>query len=94
MNLTAAIALGLLVGHQQVPCGPRSEILKVITEKYKEAVVVRGLLALAPAEALEVWINQETGSLTITKTNTSGTTCVLATGTAGVLYQPPVGEGT
>jgi len=62
----------------QSNCAPRDVVTKQLTQKFGEVSQGGGLQS--QARIYELWSSQVTGSWSILVTNTSGMTCVLATG--------------
>ncbi|MEZ0170890.1 hypothetical protein [Microvirga sp. TS319] len=82
--LAALSALGcsLLVGPSafaqvQASCGPRSEIVKLLSDQYKENPVGIGLAQ--PGQVLEVFASQA-GTWTMVMTMPDGKACLIAAG--------------
>ena len=91
-----AVMIGILyfsgMAHAQSRCGPRSEIIKVLSDKYKE--FLHGTGTINDQVMMEIFISH-TGTWTIIITDTNGTTCILAAGDAwDDLPNPPGGQGT
>lgn len=81
--LSAIAAIGLLgcapaMAQNQPTCGPRSDITQALKEKYGEQAEWAGLQD--QNGAFELWINAETDTWTITRTQPDGRTCVMAVG--------------
>lgn len=76
MALTAPITSALA----QAACAPRNDIVKLLTEQYKEVPQVGGLNQ--GGDLFEFWASSRTGTWTITISNAQGMTCLVAAGNA------------
>lgn len=74
------------VAHAQLACGPRSNVLTTLEEKYDEARVGMGLAG--PTMIIEIWTSEETGTWTITRTTPNGITCIMAVGNNWINITP------
>ncbi len=61
----------------QVPCGERGEIVKMLTEKYREQP--RAIAIASQTNLLEVY-SSTSGSWTILVTKPRGSSCIIAAG--------------
>jgi len=84
--LTLSLGVGALIlatTHafaQQNNCGERDRVVERLANTYGES---RQSIGLAPNNSVvEVFASSETGTWTITVTNTSGKTCLVASGQA------------
>jgi hypothetical protein len=59
-------------------CGPRAEVLNVLSNTYGETR--RGMGLSGPAGVVELFASRETGSWTMTVSLPDGRTCLLASG--------------
>jgi hypothetical protein len=75
------VALALPASAQQTRnCGDRARVVERLNSAYGES---RQSIGLAPNNSVvEVFASPETGTWTITATNTSGITCLVASGQA------------
>lgn len=82
---TAAVLFGAaatappLHAQAQIPCGPRTALVEVLTEIRGEQRVAGGLQN--SQRMIEIWASAETGSFSILLTFASGSSCLLGTGT-------------
>ncbi|MEM9049773.1 MAG: hypothetical protein AAGC92_13760 [Pseudomonadota bacterium] len=63
---------------QQRNCGPRADIVKVLSQKYQEQHQASGLQSAAAM--VEIWASEGSGSWTILVTHANGTSCIVASG--------------
>lgn len=70
--------MGQMASAQQ-NCAPRDAVVERLNDSFGEAVQSRGLAANGQA-IVETWANTESGSWTVTVTNTQGVTCLVASG--------------
>lgn len=80
--LTILVALFILMCQSvsaQPQCEPRDKVVERLNDIYGEAVQSRGL-AKNGKVLVETWANTESGSWTVTVTNTEGETCMVAFG--------------
>ena len=77
LSLTAVPVLAQAQGQQQ--CGPRDQVVKVLTAKYQENQRALGLIN--EKAMMEVYISAR-GTWTMVVTNEAGISCVLAAGEA------------
>ncbi|NBJ12037.1 hypothetical protein [Microvirga arsenatis] len=78
--LSAAAALGLLApapAEAQAACGPREQLVKLLSDQYKEDPVGIGLAQ--PGQVLEVFASSN-GSWTMVMTMPDGKACMIAAG--------------
>ena len=59
------------------PCGARDDVVAQLSTTYEEARVA---MALDPRGIVEIWVNAETGSFSVTITTPEGMTCLLSAG--------------
>lgn len=92
LTATALAVLSALPAAAQQNCAPHAEVVDILTQRYSESVVFRGIVQNGTA-LLRVWGNPATGSWTLTATNGEGLTCILAEGQAGetIAYVAPAG---
>lgn len=91
MLATLFILMGQAASAQQ-NCAPRDQVAERLNDRYGEAVQSRGLAADGQA-IVETWANTESGSWTVTVTNTQGVTCLVASGQMfGNVYEEVEGE--
>ncbi len=72
------------LGHVSGPCGLRPAFLKFLADRYDEAPAARGITA-SGGHVVELVTSRDGESWTIIVTDSSGTTCGLASGKA---WQP------
>ncbi|OWU85395.1 hypothetical protein ATO6_00055 [Oceanicola sp. 22II-s10i] len=83
VTLTAAIAMAILATQsaaQGTPCAPRHNVVEGLAEKYGENR--RAIGVSANNMVVEVFASDASGTWTITVTNASGLTCLVASGEA------------
>jgi hypothetical protein len=78
MLATLFILMGQAASAQQ-NCAPRDLVAERLNDHYGEAVQSRGLTEDGQA-LVETWANTESGSWTVTVTNTQGVTCLVVSG--------------
>lgn len=81
-SLILMAVLFILIGqaaYAQPNCIHRNIVGERLTENFGETVHSRGLSPSGQA-IVETWVNQETGSWTITVTKPSGMSCLVASG--------------
>ncbi|RED14139.1 hypothetical protein [Pontivivens insulae] len=59
------------------PCGARDSVVSHLTETYGES---RQAIALDARGIIEIWVNENTGTFTVTITTVEGVTCLLSAG--------------
>ena len=80
--IIGALALGMVtasfsLASAAAPCGSHDTVAKQLTTKYKEA---RRIMGVINAKAvMEIFMSPQ-GTWTVLVTDTSGTTCIIATG--------------
>ena len=72
-----AVVFGHSSAHAQVPCGPRQDLVKLLSDQYKESPVGIGLAQ--SGQLLEVFASS-VGSWSMVMTTTDGKTCIVAAG--------------
>lgn len=79
--LSVLATLALPAAAQQAPaaCGPRAQVVALLTGEFGETR--RGLGLAGDRAAVELWASAETGSWTLTVTLGDGRTCLIARGT-------------
>jgi hypothetical protein len=78
--IALALALGplaLSVEAEAAQCGPRGMVTEALNRQYQESRQALGLLG--QAAVIELFVSAS-GTWTMTSTNTSGLTCVIAAG--------------
>lgn len=80
-----ALVLGLGAVTTAIPahaedCAARAQVVSRLTQDYSETLAAGGLQD-AEAGVIEVWASPETGTFTVMRTDASGRSCILATGT-------------
>jgi hypothetical protein len=75
VSLSAAPAFAQ---QQQQQCGPYTGMVRMLTERYGEAVQVEGLAA--SATLVQWWANTETGTWSVIYLHPNGLACFLASG--------------
>lgn len=90
LGVGATILASGMATAQQRNCAPRDAVVERLASKYGES---RQSIGLGSNNALvEVFASDETGTWTITVTNTSGMTCLVAAGQAfEALAEAPLG---
>lgn len=95
---TAAVLFGAaatappVYAQAQIPCGPRTALVDVLTETRGEQRVAGGLQN--SQRMIEIWASAETGSFSILLTFADGSSCLLGTGTHfRILPVMPQAEG-
>lgn len=84
-----ALAPPLAGAAAQPVCGDREAIVKKISKTYGEARIGGGL---QNQDAIfEIWVSANSEGWTITRTQTNGVTCVMATGTNWTEFKPVTG---
>lgn len=86
----SALALFLFSGvaEAQGRCGPRESITSVLEQKFSES---RRFIASNSREVVEIWANPDTGTWTVTGTNTRGITCIFSAGQSHQFIAPEEG---
>lgn len=79
-----AIAVFTAPAHA-APCMDRQEFADAAKDRYGEYPVFHGVM---PEAIVEVWLNEETGTWTVTLTLPNGMACVPAVGRRGALVEP------
>ena len=64
---------------QGMRCGPRADVMEVLTNKYGESR--RGMGMAGPSGVVELFASASTGSWTVTVSLPDGRTCLMASGT-------------
>ena len=84
--LTAVLMLvpASALGHASGPCGLRAAFLKILADRYDETPAARGITA-SGGHVVELVTSRDGESWTIIVTDSSGTSCGLASGKA---WQP------
>jgi hypothetical protein len=77
LTLGAIVAFGHSATAAQTSCGPRDQLVKVLSDQYKENPVGMGLAQ--PGQVLEVFASSS-GSWTMVVTKPDGTSCMIAAG--------------
>jgi len=72
------------------PCGPHSDVIERLEDKYGETVRMIGIVA--DSSILQVLASEETGTWTIIAADTSGVTCFVAAGQSFEEIVPQSGE--
>jgi hypothetical protein len=67
-------------------CASIAQVIELLTLGYGESVAASGLDERGAL--IQMWVNPETGSWTVTGTGPSGTSCVLAQGEGGNHFAP------
>jgi len=67
-------------------CASVAQVIELLTLGYGESPVAQGLDERGAL--IQMWVNPETGSWTVTGTGPSGTSCVLAQGEGGSYKAP------
>jgi hypothetical protein len=75
--LAALTAIGTSSANAQSACGPREQLVKILTDQYKEDPVGIGLSQ--PGQVLEVFASSN-GSWTMVMTMPDGKACMIAAG--------------
>ncbi len=76
---------------EQMVCGERANMVRLLSDKYGET---RRSMGLTDGQAVvEMYASDETGSWSILITDTQGTTCMLAAGTAFQADKLTIGTG-
>lgn len=78
-----AVIISILPVSAQQVCAARSEIVDMLTNKYKEQVIGRGV---AGRSVLEIWVSEK-GSFTLVTNSPNGVACLIG---AGVDWQTEV----
>lgn len=73
-----AAALAPPEAEAQATCLARDDLIKQLSERWKEAPVGRGLQSAD--QLLEVWASPESGTYTVFITRADGVSCIIATG--------------
>lgn len=86
---TAMFTCSMLVStaHAQMACGQHEVVTKRLTDSYGEKRVGIGLAG--ETTAFELYANETTGTWTVLRTDTSGTSCVMAVGRDWQADEPP-----
>lgn len=79
MGLLTASFAATSVDAQNRNCGPHDAVIAHLATKYGESRQMMGLAA--NNMVMEVFVSEESGSWTITATNSSGVACLVASGT-------------
>lgn len=87
--LATLAALMALPAAAQMPCMPRADLVKAITDKYGESVRMSGIVGTS--SLVEVW-GADGGSWTITSTNPNGVTRIVSAGQAFEVITSPDGD--
>ncbi|MFN3293392.1 MAG: hypothetical protein ACK414_08055 [Gemmobacter sp.] len=77
----AGLILATHASHGQTmpqTCGPRAEVLAVLSDKYHETR--RGMGLAGPSSVVELFASARTGSWTVTVTLPDGRTCLIVSG--------------
>lgn len=89
LTLAALVSCGA-PAHAQSNCAPEDMVKKGLLEKYGESVRSIGL---ASANVMQLYVNEETGTWTVTLTNPQGISCLVSSGNAYGEYElTPLGE--
>ncbi|MEZ5714571.1 MAG: hypothetical protein R3D85_05025 [Paracoccaceae bacterium] len=82
------IALGLGLGAviTAIPahaedCALRTQVVDRLTRDYAERLTAGGMHGESADGVIEVWASPETGTFTVIRSDASGLSCILATGT-------------
>lgn len=89
MKLLALLLAIVPSGVMAQNCAPRPDVVDMLTNRYGEVPLSRGL---AQPGIVETWGNRETGTFTITVTLPNGMTCMVASGDAFEILDPVTGE--
>lgn len=85
--MIVAVTLHSVAAEAQQRCGPREALLKQLGDQYKEKPFAVGINA--DGTALEIIISK-TGTYTVLKTRTDGTTCLMISGDSFEYSDPAI----
>lgn len=71
-------------------CGPAPAVAAELARRHRERIVMRGLNA--GGAVLSVWLNERSGTFTLTLRIPRGVTCIIASGTDGALLRATPGQ--
>ena len=88
----AYLVLAPIASHAQGRCGPRADIIKALSDRYKEFPHATGTIN---DQAIMEVFTSHTGTWTFIVTDTHGQTCIVGAGDSwDALPDPPKGQGT
>ena len=69
----------------EIPCSPREKIVSQLQNKYREAVIMRGIVSGA---MMELWYSPSKQTWTVVVTRPDSTACLLLGGDNAMLINP------
>lgn len=86
-HVITALVLMTTPVYAQEQCGNTEKMHQVLANKYGETMQIVGGMS-ATGSIVEFWGNDDTGTWTVTITDTNGTTCFVAVGDAWFAVPP------
>lgn len=86
-----AVFLCLPADAHEIPCSPREKIVSQLQNKYREAVIMRGIVS---GSMMELWYSPSKQTWTVVVTRPDSTACLLLGGDNAMLINPAPRSGS